>query len=63
MPKFDMTVIKVAQTMHDYTVDAKDEAEAIKLAIEVARADVPWDHGEPEVIVDMSLMHKEDEPA
>jgi hypothetical protein len=63
MPKFDMTVIKVAQTTHDYTVDAENEKEAEKLVIEVARADVPWEHGDPEIVVDMSLMHKEEDSA
>lgn len=61
MPEFDMSVVKHAETLHDYKVTAKDETEARKLVLEVAREDVPWEHGDPEMVVDMCLELKEGE--
>lgn len=61
MPTFVISVVKVAETLHDYTVTAKNEAEARKVVIEVAKADEPWNHGGPEIVVDMVIERKDDE--
>jgi len=62
MPDFDISVIKVAQTTEEFHVTADDEKKAKDIAIELAK-NTTFDHGDPELVVDMCLECKEDKSA
>ena len=59
MPTYDISVVKVAQTIEEFEVTAENEERAKKIAIEIAKK-TEFDHGDPEIVVDMVLEHKEE---
>lgn len=58
MPIYDISVVKVAQTTEEFEVTAETEKKAKKIAIDLAMK-TQFNHGDPEIVVDMCLEHKE----